>query len=532
MRDRQEGRWAKRWPSPPLSPFILGAFALLVLPPLLWLAIAALQSAGRWGPPEPRAWRLLARSAGVAAGSTAVAMACGAPYGLLVARARLPARRLWLFLGALPLLLPPYAAAIAWLIFLGRAGPLASWLAHRGYQGPPFFSPTGVLATCWTNGMLYWPLVAGFTTLALRAVPAELEEAARLEASPWQALRIAAAPAVGAAVGAAGLLVFLLALADFGVPSTFDLAVYPVELFAQFSGDYDAGEAVRLALPLLLLALPLAVAQHRGFRELAPTGASEALPRLPLGRARGIALLFCLLLVALSAGIPLGVLVVAAGGPEAYVRVMRESGSAAVVSLATGAAAAGIAAGLALPVALLAERRFGRLAPWAAAALAALATAGYAVPGALVAVALVALLNRPGLPGALYDNAAVLPVAYLARFFPFAFQPVALVCRRLDPALLEAAALDGASATARLLRVAQPASRGAIAMAAALVFLLAARELDATLLLHPPGADNLAMRIYDLFHYGPGRQVAALCVLTVALSGLALLPLLAVRKDG
>jgi ABC-type Fe3+ transport system permease subunit len=64
---------------------------------------------------------------------------------------------------------------------------------------------------------------------------------------------------------------------------------------------------------------------------------------------------------------------------------------------------------------------------------------------------------------------------------------------------------------------------------AALVFLLSARELDATLLLHPPGADNLALRIYDLFHYGPSGQVGALCVIAVALSGLALAPLLMVR---
>jgi iron(III) transport system permease protein len=89
--------------------------------------------------------------------------------------------------------------------------------------------------------------------------------------------------------------------------------------------------------------------------------------------------------------------------------------------------------------------------------------------------------------------------------------------------------MDGASATGRLLHVALPASRGAMAIGAALVFLLSARELDATLLIRPPGADTLALRIYDLFHYGPGAQVGALCVLTVALSALALAPLLAVR---
>jgi iron(III) transport system permease protein len=150
-------------------------------------------------------------------------------------------------------------------------------------------------------------------------------------------------------------------------------------------------------------------------------------------------------------------------------------------------------------------------------------------------VALIALLNRPGalgeLTGSLYSSAGVLIAAYLARFFPFAFQVVAPACRRLDPALMEAAALDGASPLTRLLRVALPATRGALAGGAALVFLLSARELDATLLLHPPGYDNLAMRIYDLFHYGPGSQVAALSVLTLALCAVVIAPLLLAVRD-
>jgi iron(III) transport system permease protein len=437
---------------------------------------------------------------------------------------------LWAALGALPLLLPPYAAAIAWLIFLGRMGPLNQWLARRGYQGTPFFSATGVAATCWTNGMLYWPIAAGFLLLALRAVPADLEETARLETSPWRSLLIAARPAASAALGAAGLLIFLLALTDFGVPSTFDLAVYPVELFAQFSGDYDTGAAVRMALPLLLVVLPLAAVQHRGFRDLAPPSAAS-LPRLPLSRWQAPAVGFCLGLLLLSAGIPLGVLVAEAGSLASYRQVALESGVAAWVSGWTSAAAAVTAVAVALPLALLAERQLGRLSRPAAGTLSVLATVSYALPGALIAVALIRLLNRPGPLGALYDSAAVLPVAYLARFFPFAFQAVAPACRRLDPALFEAAAIDGASAVGRLLRIAVPASRGAMAAGAALVLLLSARELDVTLLLRPPGADNLALRIYDLFHYGPSAQVGALCVLTVALSALALAPLLLARDE-
>jgi ABC-type Fe3+ transport system permease subunit len=51
-----------------------------------------------------------------------------------------------------------------------------------------------------------------------------------------------------------------------------------------------------------------------------------------------------------------------------------------------------------------------------------------------------------------------------------------------------------------------------------LVALLAAREVDATGLLRIPGGDTIAFRIHDYLHFAPGPNVAALCVLLVALS--------------
>jgi len=59
----------------------------------------------------------------------------------------------------------------------------------------------------------------------------------------------------------------------------------------------------------------------------------------------------------------------------------------------TGAAAAAGAVMSALPLARLAERRFGRLAGATAGSLAALATVGYALPGVLIAVALIGLTS-------------------------------------------------------------------------------------------------------------------------------------------
>src|SRR5207244_521841 len=123
-------------------------------------------------------------------------------------------------------------------------------------------------------------------------------------------------------------------------------------------------------------------AQHRGFRELAPLSEAGPPPLLPLGRGRIVAVVFCVILLLLSAGIPLGVLIAEAGSLPTYLKVMRETGSAAGVSLATGVAAAGLAVAVALPLALLTERRFGQLSTPVTGGLAVLATVPYALPGA------------------------------------------------------------------------------------------------------------------------------------------------------
>jgi len=48
-----------------------------------------------------------------------------------------------------------------------------------------------------------------------------------------------------------------------------------------------------------------------------------------------------------------------------------------------------------------------------------------------------------------------------------------------------------------------------------LCFLFSFAEVDASVLLCPPGRTTLPVRLFSLMHYGPGRYVAALSVLTV-----------------
>ena len=65
------------------------------------------------------------------------------------------------------------------------------------------------------------------------------------------------------------------------------------------------------------------------------------------------------------------------------------------------------------------------------------------------------------------------------------------------------------------------------------VFLLTIGELSATLLVLPPGRNTLAVKTYNLLHYGASDAVAGLCLLLVVtgwLAGLAAITALAARR--
>jgi iron(III) transport system permease protein len=526
----QHWRWGRARPFDLLA---LLLFALLIGPPLLWIggavAKALVISLARGHLPwDARSLTLLGRSALIGISSAALALALGVPYALLTTRTDLPGRRVWAMLGLLPLALPPYAAAIAWSLFLGRTGPLMDMLKLVGAPGftRPGTGPspaTGLGAVVWVLGTLFWPVAAFFVASALEAVPAALEDEARLWTSHARALRAAAGPYLRPALAAAALLVGLLAAADFGVPATFSLPVYAVDLQSEFAATHDYSRAWALAAPYFLAVLPLVLIQRRLLKGTPLAGAGGAPMRLHplrLGRWQWAGHGYCAAVLALSVGVPLGVLVRNAGAPSLYPRVLSEAADPVLNSLGSGAITA--AAGTILALCVAFALGAGPLrSPTLRGAVELVALLPYALPGSLIGIALIACLDRPGPTGRLYDSFWVLPLAYLVLFFPFAYKSAQAGLQTLDAEILEAAAIDGAGPAATLARVVAPPLRGFLGVAATLLFLLAARELDATSLLRPPGIDTLGFRIHDLFHYGPSRQVAALAVLAT-LGGAAL----------
>lgn len=454
-----------------------------------------------------RQLRLLLSSAGfallVAVSSTALGVLAATALWQW-SRGSLRVLRYWFLL---LLFIPPYLQAQAWMSALAATGTALGGTAAA-------ISSHSWLVAWWVEATIYAPLAAGLAMLGLSAIDPLLLEAGRLSRSElscwWRIALPLAMPQLTAAAG----LVFLLSLADYGVPSLLQVNSYPLEIFAYFSSGGPVGGALLLSLPMLLIALTGLAAIIAGLRAMSLRPPSKHRPiAIALRWPWWLQLLqrMSLTVLGLQLAVPLAVFWRWAGSPAQAVRATVAASAELQVTLVI-ALAAGL---LCLPLAYALARQLGRAETGQAWWLLALLPA--ALPAPLLAIGLIVVWNRPGFSLA-YDSLLLPVLVVIARFTPVVALLILAQLKRLDTALLDAGRVFCPSAFQLWLRVRLPLYAPGLLAAALLMAALSTGELGGTLIVAPPGRATLAMRIYNYLHYGASESVAGLCLVLIAIA--------------
>jgi len=498
---RASSRTAGRPPAVLLVPGIVAAAVALL--PIGYLVVRTAE-AGVAGVLETL-WRertlwLVLRSLGLAAAVTGSCLVIGVALAWLTTRTDLPGRRTWAVVAALPLAVPSYVAAYAWISAVPTlAGFWGTWL---------------VLTAC-TYPYVFLPVAA-----TLRRVDPALEEVSRsLGRSALRTYLTVTARQVRPAAAAGSLLVALYTLSDFGTPSLLRYDVFTRVIHTSYRASFDRTPAAVLSLVLVVLTVAITVAESRtrGRAESSRvgSGAARTPPTAQLGRARPLALAGTTAVAAVSLGFPAVVLAYwMVRGSSAGLEWDRlaPAGAATLWVALLGALAA---TALAVPVGVLAARhasRGGRLIEHAT-------YAGHALPGIVVGLALVFFGVRWAEP--IYQRTPLLVLAYAVLFMPAAIGSVRAAVAQSPPRLEEIARSLGQRPADVLRRVTLPLAGPGIAAGFALVMLTVMKELPATLLLRPTGMDTLATRLWT--ETGVGAYAAA-APYAVALVLLAAVP--------
>ena len=472
---------------------------------------------------ETRQRELLLTSIQLGAGTAVLATAIGVPLGMLLARADLPAKRFLRVALIVPLVLPSYMLALAWIYVGGSAG-LVTQLIGRDLLSRWTYSLTGAILVL---GLSLYPLSMLATEAAARRVEASLEEAALLVAGPRRSVWSITLPLIAPSIAGAALLTFVLALSEFSVPSVLRVRVFTTEVFTAFAALYDFGAATARATPMLALALIAGIAVNLvvGDRWLTSRRSTRTGLTLPLGRWRALAIAASALVLAFAVILPLVVLALEAGRLSRIATALSASVQAITNSLFLGIVGATLILVLGLALGYWrgrARTRFKGLVDLGFIVV-------FAVPSTVVGVGLIGLWNRSGWPGKVYSSAAIIVIAYLARFVPVAALILAASVRQIPKSFEESAELSGASWLRVFFRIVLPQMKTGIAAAWVVAFIFAFGELGATVLVAPPGESTLPVRVYTLIANTRSSEVAALVLMQalVILIPLALLSTLA-----
>ena len=498
-------------------------FVLCALPVLYMIAVSATGDSGGLSLDNykkvltgPNQRELLANSFTLGAGAAILATVLGAPLGLMLARVDVPARRFVRFALIIPLVIPPYILALAWIYIAGPVGLIARAIGYDVLSGWTYSLPgaVGVL------GIGFYPIPMLATEAAARRVDGRLEEAALLVTGTVGVLRRVTLPLIAPAVTASTLITFVLALSEFGVPGLLRVRVYTTEVFTAFSALYDFGAATALSTPLLLISgiAGLGARVMIGSHLISTRRSSH--PGLPIhfGRWRYGLYATAAAVSLISVILPAATLGFEAGSIGRVAAATGNSINAIFNSLVLSSIGATLIVSLAAILGYGRSRILARWGPFADVVLIAV----FAAPSTVVGVGIIGLWNRPGLLNEIYSGPGIILVAYFARFLPVAVLMLAANTQQVSISSEEAAEVAGSGWARTFTRIVVPQLRSGLMATWVIAFIFTFGELGATTLVTPPGESTLPVRIYTLIANTPSSEVAALALAQVC---MVLLPL-------
>jgi iron(III) transport system permease protein len=505
--------------------------------PIIWLGWAAVMSIGNSNglaaamlPTALRETGLLMAWVGLITGVVGLVAAW------LVTHFEFPLRRVFDWALVLPLAVPTYLAAYTYVEFLGFTGPLQSLLRSlngaitlRDYWFPDIKSH-------WGGVLVLSSVLYPYVYVACRAFflmqSASLNIAARtLGAGGMRTFFAVTLPLSRPALVVGVTLAMMEVVNDLGAVQYFGINAITAIIYSTWINRSDFGGAAQLAVMVVLVIGLLIAAERRARRDRVYLAHRDS--RVPpareilAGRRRWAAFGFCLMLLGLGFGIPVGQLTYLA-----FRVFLPETITMTLAALVPTVGLAALGAVLTVVVGLVAAKLAHGGGTISRGAI-RLATLGYAIPGTVLALGLLQPLGqadlwfnrmtmalwdwRPGL--ILSGSIAALLYVYAIRFLAVSHSTIDAAMKKRGDSMLHAGRVLGQNGMGLLLRIDLPTLMPALLSAATLVFVEIVKELPATLLLRPLGVDTLATMVYMRANVGLFAQ-AALPALFIVLAGL------------
>jgi iron(III) transport system permease protein len=480
-------------------------------------------------------------------GTGLVTALVGVSTAWLITMCRFPGRGLLELALVLPLAVPTYIVAYAYVELLDFTGPAQSavraifgFKSGREYWFPEIRSLPGAIFVM--SAVLYPYVYMTARILFLMQSSSALEVSRTLGCGPWRLFTHVALPLARPALAVGVSLVLMECLNDIGAVEFFGVRTMTFAIYDTWLNRGNLAGAAQLALILTFFVLVLIAAERsaRGRQSYHTAGRRQQPPtpfRLSGWRA-WTAALACLLPVLFGFVFPALLLADYAS------RRLEQFTSPAVLSAgANSLSIAMITACLAVIVAfvLVYAARLSRSRT--VGALGRMASVGYAIPGTVLAIGILiplaaidnfvdgAMRQWFGISTGLLLAGSGIAIIYACtvRFLAVSFGSVDAAMAKITDHLDMAARTLGRKPHQMLFTIHLPLLRGALASAWLLVFVDTMKELSATVLLRPFDFETLATFVYAQASRGVFEDAAAPALVIVA---IGIVPLVILLRTG
>ncbi len=538
-----DARPVPKGPPRPLSDRLLGSAALitglaLALPVLTIIFLALTPTENVW--PHLISTVLpgyVMRTLGLMAGVGLITFVTGTAVAWLVTMCRFPLRPLFVWASLLPLAMPGYIVAYAYVDFLSFAGPVQTWLRGLfGWKSPAdywFPEIRSLGGAIFVLSMVLYPYVFLTARASFIRQPAtQLEVARALGQTPWGAFRRVALPLARPGIAVGVSLALMECLNDIGAAGFFGVRTLTLGVYTTWLSQGNLGGAAQISAVMLLFIFALVWFERAARRKQSFVLPSQR-PRKPdrrrlRGWERYAAVVICALPILIGFVIPALVLMSFAVSrledalSVDYLRSVYHS-----LMLASLAAFFAVVLGLVLGYANRAASQ------GVTTSIVRLASMGYAIPGTVLGIGVL-------IPLAAFDNSldallreyfnvstglllsgtiTAIVFAYVVRFLAVSFGAIETGLQKVTPNVAAAARTLGRGPLSAFFEVHLPLLRPALVSAALLVFVDCMKELPATLILRPFNFETLATSVFMLASLDQLEE-SALPALTIVAVGL------------
>lgn len=410
------------------------------------------------------------------------ALLMGLSSAYLCARYEFPLRRIVLWLSLLPLAVPSYLVAYAWI----------DHLVDLGVPGGRLRTPamTALIFAVCLSPYVFLPSYRAFV-----AIPRSLVESARLLGrSPVRSFFSVEMPLVWPSVFVGAALVGMEVLADFGTVDFMAVDTWSTGIFRSWFGLGDRARAAFLALILFAGSGVFLLWQLSANARKSIFTSSRSIATIARKKTALIKLLPLVVLALLSPLVafvmPIFILIQRSWRSTHSITPLELFAPAwTTLWVAVVAGALIVLVGFFFAMSARLTRGHRTLS-----ALVRLGTLGYAFPGGVLGVGLIILLAHFSLTGTLFG----LFFAYVIRFVTIGANAIETGWQAIPVAFVEQARLLGSTPLNAFVRVELPLLKRSVACAFALGCIDVIKELPATMLLMPLNFETLALKTYNL----------------------------------